>query len=165
MLTRRNIFVGLLAAVALWLTWKGIAVLARSPERQVLDAQEELIRAVERRDWEAVGGMLTEDYSDEAGHDRALAVDDARQALAHFFTLTIQHTVTKHEVENKQASLLVQIRLEGNGAGLSQTVVTTVNGMAEPWEFRWRKEGAWPWTWRVERIHHPQLAAHVGSYR
>ncbi len=165
MLTRRNILIALLIVLALWLGWKAVVVFGRSAEKQVLDAQEQLIRAVERRDWEAVKAMLTEDYEDEVGHDRDMAVEDGRQALAHFFTLTIRHDVTGKTVADDRAQLQTTIKLEGNGAGFSQTVVSTVNGMTEPWEFHWRKEGAWPWSWRVKRIHHEQLAARIGAYR
>ncbi len=165
MLTRKNILLGLLAALALWLGWKTLVMFARSAERQVLDAQEKLIRAAERRDWEAVKALLADDYTDEAGHDRHLAVDDARQALAHFFTLTIQHEISASTVTGQRAELRAKLRLEGNGAGFSQTVVSTVNHMADPWEFHWRKESAWPWSWRVTRVHHPELAARAAAYR
>lgn len=165
MLTRKNWFLALLVMLALWLGWKTVVLFARSQERQVLDAQEKLIRAVERRDWEAVKAMLTRDYSDEAGYDRETAVDDGRQALAHFFTLTIAQQVVENRTVDGRAELRAMLRLDGNGAGFSQTVVSTVNGMTTPWVFHWRKEGAWPWSWRVSCIHHEELAARAGAYR
>ena len=165
MLTRKTLLLGLLVLLALWWSAPTALLLLRGDEAQVLAAQEKLVRAAERRDWEAVKTLLAEDYGDDVGHDRNLAVDDARQALAHFFTLTLKHQVQGSDITSGEARLDVQIRLEGNGGGFSQTVVSTVNGMTEPWEFLWRKQGAWPWSWRVKRIHHPQLADHANTYR
>lgn len=165
MLTRRTLFLGLLALLALWWGGKTALLFLGGEKSQVLAAQEKLLRAAERRDWEAVKALLADNYADEVGHDRNLAVDDARQALAHFFTLTLQHDIESFSLHEGGAQLGVRIRLEGNGAGFSQTVVSTVNGMTAPWEFHWRKQNAWPWSWRVQRVHHPELAARVGSYR
>ncbi len=165
MLTRRNLILGLAALLLLWLGWKTVGVFARSYEQQVLDAQEKLIRAVERRDWDAVKAMLTDDYMDEAGHDRDTAVEDGRQALAHFFTLTIHYEVTKKQAVKDLGMIHATIRLEGNGGGFSQSVVSTVNGMTEPWVFHWHKKGRWPWNWKAVQIHHDQLAGRVGAYR
>ena len=117
MLTRRNLVLGLLVALVLWLGWTAVGVFGRSFEEQVLDAQAKLIRAVERRDWEGVKGMLTMDYMDEAGHDRESAVEDGRQALAHFFSLTITHEVTKVQAVKDVGMVQCRIKLEGKGAG------------------------------------------------
>lgn len=155
----RRFFVLLLAALVLfWGLWKGVGIFGRSYERQILDAQEKLLRAVERRDWAGVGALLTEDYADEGGHDRETAVEDGRQALAHFYTLTIKPDLTEVTADKGAGRVQMRIRLEGTGAGLSQFVSSTVNGMLEPWVFHWRKEGRWPWNWKVERIHHDRLA-------
>jgi hypothetical protein len=156
---RRRFVLGVLLAAVLWLGWTGVRVFGRSFERQVLDAQEALIRAAERRDWEAVRGMLTDDYMDEAGQDRALAVENGRQALAPFFTLTLRHEVTKVLAVKDVGMVHCRIKMEGTGAGYSEMVVNTVNGMTEPWVFHWHKKGRWPWDWKAVQIHHDQLAA------
>jgi hypothetical protein len=154
----RFLLVGL-GLLLLWGGWKGVAVFGRSYEQQVRDAQEALIRTVERRDWSGVTEWLAEDYADDGGHDRESAVADGREALAHFFTLTIKHETAEVEAERTQARAQVRIKLEGTGAGLSQMVLSTVNGMAEPWAFHWSKRGRWPWDWKVVRIHHDRLAS------
>jgi hypothetical protein len=148
-----------LGLLLLWGGWKGVAVFGRSAEQQVREAQEALIRTVERRDWSGVAEWLAEDYADDGGHDREGAVADGREALAHFFTLTIKHETTEVVADRAQARAEVRIKLEGTGAGLSQMVLSTVNGMAEPWVFHWSKRGRWPWDWKVERIHHDRLAS------
>lgn len=164
MLTRRNLISGLVAAGVLWLGWTLAGVFGRSYERQVLDAQEKLIRAVERRDWEVVKGMLTPDYMDEAGHDRESAVEDGRQALAHFFSLTIRHEVTKAQAVKDLGMVHCRIKLEGKGAGYSEVVMSTVNGMKEPWVFHWHKKGRWPWDWKAVQVHHDELAGRLRGF-
>ena len=164
MLTRRNLVLGLLVALVLWLGWTAVGVFGRSFEEQVLDAQEKLIRAVERRDWEAVKGMLTMDYMDEAGHDRESAVEDGRQALAHFFSLTITHEVTKVQAVKDVGMVQCRIKLEGKGAGYSEVVMSTVNGMREPWVFHWHKKGRWPWDGKAVQVHHDELAGRLRGF-
>lgn len=164
MLTKRNVMGALLVALVLWLGWTLVGVFGRSHEQQVLDAQEKLMRAVERRDWDAVKGMLTLDYMDEAGHDRDTAVEDGRQALAHFFSLTLTHEVTKVQAVKDLGMVHCRIKLEGKGAGYSEVVLSTVNAMREPWVFHWHKKGRWPWDWKAVQIHHDELAARVGSF-
>lgn len=159
MITRKNILIVISLLLGLWLGWKAVSTFSRSYQTQVLDAQEELLRAVERRDWEAVKSFLTDDYMDEAGQDRDLAVDHGRQALAHFFTLTISHEVTKVQAVHNLGMVHCHIKLEGNGAGYSQTVLSTVNNLKEPWVFHWHKKGRWPWNWKVVQIHQDQIAA------
>ena len=57
-----------------------------------------------------------------------------------------------------------RIKLEGKGAGYSEVVMSTVNGMREPWVFHWHKEGRWPWDWKVVQVHHDELAARVRGF-
>lgn len=158
-MNRRTVFLVLVGLFLIWGLWKGVGVFGRSYERQILDAQEELLRAVERRDWNGVQALLKEDYTDEGGHDRETAVADGRQALAHFYTLTLKSEVTSVAAAREVGEVQMILRLEGTGAGLSQFVLSKVNGMPEPWIFHWQKVGRWPWDWKVSRIHHDRLAS------
>lgn len=163
-MNRKKIVLVLLGLLLVWGLWKVVVVFGRSEEEVVRAAQGELLRAVERRDWHAVGEFLTLDYTDEGGHNRETAVEDGRQALATFYTLTIKEKVSEVRLEDGKATVAATIRLEGTGAGVSQFVLSTVNGMTGPWFFFWRKEGRWPWDWKVERIHQERLASLPRSF-
>lgn len=137
--------------------WTAWWCFGRSPEAEILAAQTKFMKAVEKRDWERVLGMLTEDYMDEWGHDRQTAVQDARQALGGFFTLTITAEITTLQTAEHLGMVKMQIRIEGNGTGFSQFVVQRVNQIQEPWFFHWHQKGRWPWDWKIVQIHNDQI--------
>ena len=148
---------GVIVVVVVGVLWKSWGVFGRSHEEQVLDAQEVFLSAVERRDWEGVKSMMTDDYMDEFGHDREEAVEDARQALAPFFTIEIEREVTRYLAVRDVGEVNLNIQLKGTGAGYTQMVIGQVNQLAEPWIFHWHKKGRWPWDWKVVQIHNAQL--------
>jgi hypothetical protein len=138
----------------LWLAWW---VFGRSPEAQVLAAQENLIQAVEKRDWKALERLLAPDYTDAFGHNSSAAIEDGRKYLSGFFTLTLKTDKTTVRAAKGQGIVTTMIRLEGNGVGFSQAILGYVNQLNEPWVFHWNNPGRWPWEWRVNMIHNDQL--------
>ena len=143
--------------VLVWLSWFGWWSLGRTPEQQVLARQIAFLAAVEDRDWDEVKSMLTTDYSDDYGHDRDSAVDDASTILGGFISLTVKPEVVFKQVLPELAMLKVKIQMEGRGLGMSDVVVGQVNAMTQPWFFHWHKKGRWPWDWKIVQIHHDEL--------
>ncbi len=139
------------------LSWFGWWTLGRSPEEQLRDRQKAFLLALEERDWSEVKGMLTDDYADDFGHDRDSAVEDARQALGSFLSLTIKPEIVLIQVLPDLAMVKMKIRVEGKGLGVSDVVVAQVNSIEEPWFFHWHKKGRWPWDWRIVQIHNDGL--------
>jgi hypothetical protein len=157
-MTRRGLVILIILLLLLggagWFSWWSFG---RSPEAEVLAAQERFLKAVEKRDWERILSTLTEDYMDEWGHDRQTAVQDARQALGGFYTLDVTTELDTLQAVETIGMVKMKIRIEGNGTGFSQFVVTKVNQIQEPWFFHWHKKGDWPWDWKVVQIHNDQL--------
>jgi len=146
----------------LWLAWW---VFGRSPEVQVCAAQENLIQAVEKRDWKGLEKLMAPSYTDAYGHNRDTAIQDGRKYFSGFFTLTLKTDQTTIRAAKGQGMVTTMIRLEGNGVGYSQMIVGHVNQFTEPWVFHWSNPGRWPWNWQVNMIHHDQLrgAASYGT--
>lgn len=138
----------------LWLAWW---IFGRSPEAQVRAAQEELIEAVEDRDWKTLEKLLGPDYTDAFGHNRDTAIADGRKYLSGFFALSLKTDPTTIRAAKGQGMVSSVIRMEGNGAGYSQAILGYVNQLNEPWVFHWNNPGRWPWEWRVNMIHNDQL--------
>jgi ketosteroid isomerase-like protein len=138
---------------SLWL-WR---LCAQTPQQQVMARQNAFLLAVEERDWDQVLSMLTPDYADDYGHDRESAVEDARQVLAGFFTLTIKPQVEVLQAVPDLGMVKMKIRIEGRGAGFSEAVIGRVNSLEEPWFFHWHKRGRWPWSWQIVQIHNDGL--------
>ncbi len=130
---------------------------SRSPQEQVLARQSAFLTAVEERDWEKVRSMLTDDYMDDYGHDRDSAVEDASLVLRSFFQLSLSPQLIKVQAVPDLGMVVMKIRMEGRGAGLSESIEAQVNGLQEPWFFHWHKKGRWPWDWRIVQIHNDGL--------
>jgi len=144
----------LLLVLSFGFGWK---TFGRSVEEQLLDAQTDFLEQVEKRNWSGVSDWMTENYLDEFAQDRDTAVEVGRRVLAHFYVLTLLTEIAEVQAMGSRGIVRANLKIEGNGAGLSQVVLTEVNRLQEPWEFTWRNDGGWPWTWRIEKIHHPSL--------
>lgn len=134
--------------------YAGWWVFGRSMNQEILAAQTKFIEAIEDRDWEDIQGSLTNDYMDEAGHDRNTVMDDAKRILGSFISLTVHMDVVELRAAANQATLKANIKLEGQGVGLSSIVISQANAMTGPWLFHWHKKGRWPWDWKIVQIHH-----------
>lgn len=150
----RYLFLVLALAVMAYAGWW---VFGRSLNQQILAAQAKFIEAVEDRDWKEVQSMLTDDYMDEAGHDRNTVMEDADRIFGSFITLTLHTEVVDLRAAMNQGTLKMNIKLEGQGLGLSQVVVARANEMQGPWLFHWHHKGRWPWDWKIVQIHHNAL--------
>ena len=144
----------LVLVIGLWLAWW---VLGRSPESQVRAAQAALIEAIEDRDWDELQELLAENYTDAYGHTRESAIQDGRKYLSGFFTLTLKTEQTAIQAVPGQGVVKTHLKLEGNGAGYSQLVLSHVNQLTEPWIFHWHNPGRWPWNWQVTLVLHDQV--------
>lgn len=144
----------LLAALMLWLVW---ILFVQAPSAQLEKAQAELIAAVESRDWDEVKEWLAADYADESGFDREQAARAGAEALRGFISLTVEAETVSLTAGPEEGTVSQRIRIDGNGAGFSESVKSAVNGLDEPWVFEWRKRGRWPWDWRVIRIGNEEL--------
>lgn len=129
-------------------------VFGRSMNQEILSAQSRFITAVEKRNWSRVQSMLTDDYMDEAGHDRNTVMDDAKRIFDGFLTLTIKTDVIELKSAANQATLKANVKLKGYGGGISPIVVSQANAMQGHWLFHWHKKGRWPWDWKIVQIHH-----------
>jgi len=145
------------AALLIFLGWFGWWAFGRTPEEQIRARQTAFLLAVEERDWGDVKAMLTDDYKDDYGQDRDSAVENARQVLGGFFSLTIKPEIVQLQAVPDVAMVKMKIRAEGKGAGFSDMVLSQVNSIQEPWFFHWHKKGRWPWDWRIVQIHNDGL--------
>ncbi len=136
---------------ALWLAWLW------QPERQVRLHTTHFLKKVERRNWEAAGAFLAEDYTDHWEHDKKSALSDARQVFSQFLFLTIENRTDNIAGQGDEATAQTVIKISGNGGPVAQLVMEKVNTLREPFAFTWRHVGKAPWNWQLIRIDHPNL--------
>jgi len=136
----------LLYCVALW-----------QPERQLRLHQANLLRAVEKRDWERLATFFAEDYSDRWGHDKAIVIERAREVFRQFLFVKVRHTVTSIERAGDSAVVSAKISIEGSGGPLAQFAQERIATLAEPFIFRWSKRSWKPWDWQLREVNQPEL--------
>jgi hypothetical protein len=144
------------ASAAAWLLW--LAALWQ-PARQVDLHTMNLLARASSRDWPAVEAMMAPDYRDAWGHDREVAIDEARKLFSHFFALQIVPLgplEIKEAVDGREACAPVGVF--GSGTAVAQAVIEEVRSAGGDTVFVWRKAGGWPWQWALAEVRHAELA-------
>jgi hypothetical protein len=136
----------LLYCLALW-----------QPGRQLRLHQANLLRAIEKRDWERVATFFDEDYSDRWGHDKASVIERAREVFRQFLFVKIRHSIATIDYASDSASLAASVRLEGSGGPLAQFAEERVAALREPFVFRWSKRSWKPWDWKLREVNQSEL--------
>jgi hypothetical protein len=148
----RLIVVALLITAA-WQVWPFL----QSPEGQARKRHMSLFETVSKRNWKAVPAYLAESYEDQWGQKGPEAVEVARELLAGFIILEIRWEPTEAGANDNIVKLRGHARMEGNGLGISQILMTKVNQLQEPWVFTWQKDGWHPSGWRLISITNKEL--------
>ncbi len=142
-----------LVAVALFLLWLW------QPERQVRLHTSHFLKKVERRNWEAAGKFMAEDYRDRWEHDKESALEDVREVFRQFLFVTIENRTDSCEMAADSATTRTVIKISGHGGPLAQLVMERVNLLRGPFVFGWRKASWKPWDWELTGVDHPELNA------
>jgi hypothetical protein len=151
-------FVGIaLVLWAMWLFWLW------QPERQVRLHTTHFLKKVEQRNWNDARAFLADDFSDRWGHDKNTAMEDAKEVFAQFLFLTIESKTDRCEVHGTEGVAETRVKIAGNGQGVAQLVMQRVNGLREPFTFRWRKSGGKPWEWQLVFVDQPELNIDPGA--
>ena len=146
-----------IAAVALSAIW---VFQLWQPARQVELHTRNLLQRASSRDWTAVGRMMSPEYRDAWGHDRARSVDEARLLFSHFFALQITATGPwQLSGGDGEWTASGPIGVFGSGSPVAHAVMDEVRSARGMFEFRWEKSGSWPWAWLLTEVRHEDLAA------
>ena len=113
------------------------------PERQLRLHQANLLRAVEKRDWERFARFLADDYSDRWGHDKEFVLSESRAGVSAVLVFEAFGTSCEtSEVDDDRGMVAVSITLEGTGGPLAQFAKAACeSALTAPFTFRWRHVG------------------------
>ena len=128
------------------------------PERQVRRHNAKLLDAVESKDWKELAELMSDQYSDRWGHDKATVIERSRLVFQQFFVMEIT-TTEEPEVEeaNGQGFVRAHIKLAGNGGPLAQLAIQRADALKQPFTFEWRQASWKPWHWVLVRVDQPEL--------
>lgn len=150
---RRVLFALVIFLVSFGLWW----LFLRSPERQILAAQETFIEALEEHDWETVTLMLAPDFAGPRGLNAQSAMPELQKALGGFVTLDIETPEPLVQAAPKLGVTTQRIKLIGLGSTFAIAVRERANQIQTPWLLHWRKTGFWPWEWELTQAHNDEL--------
>jgi hypothetical protein len=143
-----------LAAVVAWLLSQGVTA-----EGQVRHRADQFRRALAEGRSAKAWHMVSPDYRDAWGMDRDQIGSALRDVSRQFLTLRIEWVDPRFEPTGDGAIALTTLpRLEGKSiTPIGEMMLSTARRLDEPFTFVWRKEGWWPWTWRIVKISNPAL--------
>jgi hypothetical protein len=148
------------AVVLLVTAWVAWLFFLWQPARQVELHTTNLLARASARDWKAVADMMSADYRDAWGHDKARALAEAEEFGQHFFSLRLG-AVEPLEVRVESASATAGARLGAYGSGtpMAHAIIEALSELEKPFVFRWRKSGRWPWQWALTGFSQEELVA------
>lgn len=127
------------------------------PARQVQLHQTNLLRAVEKRNWERFASFMADDYSDRWGHDKEFVLRESREVFRQFLFLTVRQEVRAMQIGDQRGTVVARIELAGSGGPLATVARERVNALSEPFTFRWRQRSWKPWDWQLVDVDQPEL--------
>ncbi|HSJ03285.1 MAG: hypothetical protein ACAI34_02250 [Verrucomicrobium sp.] len=142
------------AVIALgWFAWPFM----QSPAKQAEVRHKALFEKASKRDWKSASGFLAAGYEDQWGNKPSEAIELAKELLQGFLILEIKWETTELGANEDIVKVRGHARMEGNGMGVSQMVMSKVNQIHEPWVFTWKKEGWKPGDWKLSSVTNKDL--------
>jgi hypothetical protein len=122
-------------------------------EAQAEKRKERFRQAIETKNVSKVMGMVSDAYRDQWG----FGPDELRRVFnditAQF--LTVRITFSDESLERRGREIIFKARARVDGQPLTPigSMMSSVTAQQrEPFVMTWRKEGWWPWTWRLAHV-------------
>jgi hypothetical protein len=150
---REAFYGGLTAAlvIGLFLIWLW------RPERQLQRHSENLLHAMEKKDWAHFVSFLGSDYQDQWGNDRALVLERTREVFRYVETVRITAPNPTLWTANQSGYWKARIIIDGDNGEVTALVKERVNSLTAPFQLEWRRMSAKPWDWKLVRVSNAEL--------
>lgn len=148
-----------LAAFLVWLLMQGVTA-----EGQVRHRSEDFRRALAEGRSSKVMHMVSQDYRDQWGMDREQIGAALRDVSRQFLTLRIDWLDPRFAAgPDGSITLTSKPRVDGKSlTPIGEIMLSSARRLDQPFTFHWKKEGWWPWTWRLVHISHPEFELPAG---
>jgi hypothetical protein len=117
---------------------------------------------VEGKNWSGVADFLTDDYADQWGNDRALAVARIREGFRYVRAVRINALDRVVNADSRRGVWRAKIRIDGDGGELLVFIKERVNSLATPFELEWRHVSRKPWDWKLASVRNRDLEIPAG---
>ena len=119
------------------------------PERQVKRHTENLLHAIEHKDWTAAGSFIASDYHDQWGDDRARVLERMHEGFRSFRALKISAFSVSVQAQHRRAQWSGRIWIDGDQSEVMELLKEQVNSLPTPFELEWRRLSGRPWDWKL----------------
>jgi hypothetical protein len=149
---RDGFYVGLALALLLgiYLIWLWGA------EHQVRRHTDNLLVALEHKDWKRFATFISADYRDQWGHDREAVSEKTRLVFSYVRGARVVPGFATVQIDGTRGWWHAQIRIEGEGE-MTELLKERVNSLATPFELEWHRMSSKPWDWKLVRVTNPSL--------
>lgn len=143
-----------LAAFIAWVMSQGLTA-----ESQVRHRAEGFRRALADGRSAKAGHMVSASYRDQWGMDRDQIGAALRDISRQFLTLRVEWVdPVCADTGDGGITMTTVMRLDGRSmTPVGEMMLSLARRLDQPFTFHWRKEGWWPWTWRLVGISNPAL--------
>ena len=150
---REAFYGGLTAAlvIGLFLIWLW------RPEHQLQRHSENLLHAIEKKDWARFVSFLGSDYQDQWGNDRALVLERTREVFRYVGTVRINAPNPTLWTANQSGYWKARIIIDGDNGEVTALIKERVNSLTAPFQLEWRRMSAKPWDWKLVRVSNAEL--------
>ncbi len=139
-----------------------------SGETQVRKKHEALISAFESKSAKKFLKLASLDYLDQwgfSGQDAAITISDIGSQFVVLNLEELEEGDPACIVTEKEALVTTQLSARGTASPIGQLIMQEANKLRDPFVFTWRKEGFWPWDWKLTSIKNPGVPKDLHGYR
>ena len=131
-----------------WFLAQGLTLEAQAEKRK-----ERFREALEEKNVGKAMAMVSAEYRDQWGYGPEEVGRVFRDVTAQFLTLRVTFSDEKFERRGREIVFTARVRLDGQPlTPIGSMMSSYAAEQREPFVMTWRKEGWWPWTWRLGHV-------------
>jgi hypothetical protein len=151
--SRKGFYAGLAIALflGLFLVWLW------RPERQVQRHSENLLRAIEKRDWTRFASFVAGEYQDQWANDHTLILERTREVFRYVRVVRLSASNPRIWISNQTGFWEAKIAIDGDNGEIMTVIKQRVNSLATPFRLEWRRVSGNPWDWKLVQVSNADL--------
>src|SRR5207248_7719644 len=110
---------------------------------------ENLLRAVEHKNWTAAASFIGSDYRDQWGDDRARVLDRMREGFRYLRGIKLTAFNVSVHGQHRRAEWYGRIWVDCGPDEISESVKQDVNSLPTPFQLEWQRFSRRPWDWAL----------------
>ena len=131
-------------------------------EHQIRQHTDNLLHAIEKKDWNGFAAFVSSDYQDQWGNDRALLLERTPEVFRYLRGIRMIPGVVIVQINGRKGTWQARITIEGDNSEVAALVKERVNSLTTPFTLEWQRVSAKPWDWKLVKVSNPGLEIPAG---